>query len=551
MELLPKQQIVELIKKSESILLISHTKPGGDSVGSLLALQNLLNNLGKRASVVVSETIPPSLSFLPNISDIKKNVDGSNDLVLKVNIENTNIEKISTNTDGKTLDIILTPQNGKLEAENVKIESGKPVYDTIIVLDTPDVDKIDKIYDEHTELFFETPVVNIDHHAGNEYFGTINWVDLTATSTAEILVALFEALGTSKPDEDTATLLLAGITADTASFKNINTTPKTLTVAAQLLAAGARQQEIIQNFYKMKNLKTLKLWGKILSNVQKDTEHRVIWSKVGHDDFGGANATIEEAKEVMDEMLANTPNADVVALLIETDKNMITVLLKGIKGTDVLEIAEIFGGSGHAMATVFEMKNVQLAGAEERVLSEIKKIRAKKLGRPVRESNSAEASLDKEVKPKVSEEKPKKVEEVLREEKQENSESNPASSFAEASLDEKKKSISVESFNGKAVEKTETKVEEDSGDVISKAIESLEAAGENIEADTAEAPTSEGAGVPTESVGKKKIQKDPNSLTHVSEILKKFDPNEKQKLTEFEKKNEEARKNLKKDNGGK
>ncbi len=514
MELLPKQQIVELIKKSESILLISHTKPGGDSVGSLLALQRLLQGLGKKASVVISETIPSSLSFLPNISDIQKAVDGSNDLVLKVNIENTNIEKISTNTDGKTLDIILTPQNGKIEAESVKVESGKPKYDAIIVLDTPDVDKIDKIYDEHTELFFETPVVNIDHHAGNEYFGTINWVDLTATSTAEILVAMFEALGTSKPDEDTATLLLAGITADTASFKNINTTPKTLTVAAQLLAAGARQQEIIQNFYKMKNLKTLKLWGKILSNVQKDTEHRVIWSKVGHDDFGGANATIEEAKEVMDEMLANTPNADVVCLMVETEKNTITVLLKGIKGTDVLEIAEIFGGSGHAMATVFELKNTQLAGAEEKVLAEIKKVRAKKLGRPVRQEEAK------------SEERPKKVEEVLQEGKEEVKQETP-----------EKKAISMESFNGKAVE-VEAKKEEDSGDVISKAIESLEAAGENIEAEREE---------PKEKV----IQKDPKSLTHVSEILKKFDPTEKQKLEEFKKKNEEARENLKKDNGEK
>lgn len=312
MELSPKQQIVELIKKSQDFLLISHSRPSGDSVGSLLALQRVLKDIGKNSSVVISDSIPNSLEFLPDISNIKKTVDGSNDLVLKVNIENIDIEKISTNTDEKTLNIVLTPQNGKLDAESVQIESGKPVYDAIIVLDTPDVDKIDNIYDEYIELFFETPVVNIDHHAGNEYFGTINLVDITATSTAGILVAIFEALGKGKPDEDTATLLLAGIIADTASFKNTNTTPKTMTVAAQLLAAGAHQQEIIQNFYKMKNLGALKLWGTILSNVQKDKEYRIVWSRVSCDDLSGAGATMEEAKEVMNEMLVNTPNVDVV-----------------------------------------------------------------------------------------------------------------------------------------------------------------------------------------------------------------------------------------------
>ncbi len=527
MELSPKQQIVELIKKSENILLISHSKPGGDSVGSLLALKRVLNEIGKNAHVVVSDPVPSSLTFLPDISDIKKTVEGSNDLVLKVNIENIDIEKISTNTDGKTLDIILTPQNGKLEADKVEIQSGKPAYDAIIVLDTPDVDKIDKIYDDFTELFFETPVVNIDHHAGNEYFGTINLVDLTATSTAEILVAIFEALGKSKPDEDTATLLLAGITADTASFKNINTTPKTLTVAAQLLAAGAHQQEIIQNLYKMKTLKTLKLWGKILSNIQKDEEHRIVWSKVNYDDFSLSGATLEEAKEVMDEMIANTPNADVVCLMVETDKGAITALLKGVKGADVLQIAEVFGGSGHALAATFEMKNIQLSGAEAKIISEIKKIRAKKLGRPVAEE-APKSEVQEEQKPEIKLDVREKLAEIVAEAQASEVAGVPTPPEADELHVGKKEEIA---------EKAEEQPE--SEDVISKAIESLEAAGETIEAE--------------EQPKEKKIQKDPNSMTHVSEILKKFDPNEKKKLTEFEKKNEEARERLKqeKENGEK
>jgi|GEM_PF-1348938 len=250
MELSPKQQIVETIKKAENILLVSHAKPSGDSVGSLLAFSNVLKGIGKNVRVVVSDDIPESLGFLPNISNIEKDIDKARDLVFKIDVEGISVEKISTKTDGKTLEISITPKRGELNKEKTVITEGRFKYDAIVVLDTPDIDNIDKIYNENTDVFLETPIINIDHHAGNEYFGTVNLVDLTATSTAEILVAISEALGKNKSDEDTATLLLAGIMSDTESFRGDNTTPKSLTVSAQLLASGARKKEIVENLYK-------------------------------------------------------------------------------------------------------------------------------------------------------------------------------------------------------------------------------------------------------------------------------------------------------------
>ncbi len=528
MELSPKQQIVELIKKSQDILLLGHAGPSGDSIGSLLALHRVLKDIGKNPSVVVSDKIPSALAFLPDISEIKQEPEGAKDIVLKVKIKDTGIEKISTRSDEETLDIIITPQDGKFEASDVVVEAGKPKYDCIMVLDTPDVDKIDHVYDRHTELFFETPVVNIDHHAGNEYFGTVNLVDLTATSTAEILVAIFEALGKPKPDEDTATLLLAGITADTASFKNNNTTPKTMTVAAQLLAAGAHQQEIIQNFYKMKSLKALKLWGKILSNVEKDTDFRIVWSKLSYRDFSGADSTLDEAKEVMDKMLANTPNADVVALLTEIDENITTVFLKGVKGTDVLEIAEVFHGRGTARDASFEIKNMSLSSAEEKVLGEIRKVRSKKLGRPIRETEELHNRITKE----------QDTEKIAGEN--------------DGTGEKESESVAKIQISGPETPEDKPEVKEraadehqaEQGDAISKAIESLEAAGEKISDGEDKKNTDDPA--PTQ---KKQIQKDPGSLTHVSEVLKKFNPNDKKKLEEFKAKNERARENLKKENG--
>ncbi len=531
MELSPKQQIVELIKKSQDILLLGHAGPSGDSIGSLLALWRVLKDIGKNPSVVVSDKIPSALAFLPEISEIKTEPEGAKDIVLKVKIKDAGIEKISTRSDEETLDIIITPQNGKFETDDVIVEAGKPQYDCIIVLDTPDVEKIDKVYDKHTELFFETPVVNIDHHAGNEYFGTVNLVDLTAASTAEILVAIFEALGRPKPDEDTATLLLAGITADTSSFKNNNTTPKTMTVAAQLLAAGARQQDIIQNFYKMKSLKALKLWGKILSNVEKDTDFRIVWSKISYQDFSGADSTLDEAKEVMDKMLINTPNVDVVTLLIEADKNTTNVFLKGVKGTDVLEVAEIFHGRGTARDVSFEIKNMSLAQAEEKILGEIRKIRSKKLGRSIKETEKPDNRKTKE----------QDAERVGIENESIGGRGKELENISEMQGPMPRTSKDKPMVEEKAAKE----YQEDQSDAISKAIESLEAAGEKISGEE-ENPENTGSSVPAQ---KKQIQKDPGSLTHVSEVLKKFNLNDKKKLEEFKAKNESTRENLKRGNG--
>ena len=80
-------------------------------------------------------------------------------------------------------------------------------------------------------------------------------------------------------DENIATALLTGLY-DTSSFQNVNTTPKSLTIAAQLVAAGANQQEIIRNLYKTKSLETLKLWGNILTKIKEDKIHGFLWSSV-------------------------------------------------------------------------------------------------------------------------------------------------------------------------------------------------------------------------------------------------------------------------------
>lgn len=404
MELSPKQQISELIKQNQRILIVSHRGAGGDAIGSMLALERVLTKAGKEVTLVYSDELDANLSFLPGIEKIQHDIVGARDLIIRIDREKFPIEKLNYNEEDGHLNIILTPVR-TLDKNNLEFVQGTFKFDLIFVLDTADVEKIDAVYDRYTELFFETPIVNVDHHSGNEYFGTVNMVDLTATSTAEILVSIIESLGAGNFDADVATCLLTGIIADTASFKNTNTTPKSLTISAQMLAAGARQQEVIQNLYKTRPLSTLKLWGRVLSNMDYDHAHRLVISTISRADFVASGSNIDEIYGVTDELLTNAPGTDVVLMLAESEKNSLVGQLKGLNGVDVLAMAEAFGGSGHVLSAGFEIMNASLATHKESILTKIVSLRDKQLGRSGGESQEPinVVEIIKDTRPRIEE----------------------------------------------------------------------------------------------------------------------------------------------------
>ncbi len=369
MELSPKQQSVELIKKAERILILGHKEPSGDFLGSALATSEILKSLGKKVDLVLSESVPEIYKFLPFVDTINTQFQHSKGKTIRLNTQKAPVKSMQWQKGDEFLDIILDTEKN-LKFEFIEIINGDPKPDLIIVLNTTDVQKIDKLYDANTELFFEVPIINIDHHAGNDYFGTVNLVDLTATSSAEILVSLFEALGIKIENPDVATCLLAGIISETQSFRTQNTTPKSLTVAAQLLAAGARQQEIISNLYKKRPMALLKLWGEMLAGISEDKEHRFAWTKVALSRVPDG-ITAEDVFDAADELLSNTPDADIILILCETQEGHVSAKLKAVKGKNALELAQIFGGDGVAANAFFEIKEMPLHDAELFTLKKI------------------------------------------------------------------------------------------------------------------------------------------------------------------------------------
>ncbi len=387
MELTPKQQTIELVRQAENILLVSHKNPDGDALGSLLALTMALKKLGKNPTAYMFDEVPQYLKFLPSQDLLSKEVQQGNDLVLHLDVSTVQIGNLGYKQlpDEKKVAIVITPKAGRFTKEDVSFPEVKPDYDLVIVLDTPDLKRLGDIADSKPDLFYDATVINIDHHPGNDYFGKVNWIDLTATSTAEILVALLESLGRDKSllDPEIATALLTGIITDTASFQNANTTPKSFTVAAQLVAAGARQQEIIRHVYKTKPLSTLKLWGQALMHIKQSEEHNFIYSTLTKQDFATAGAAEYESSGVIDDLLKTAEGSRFVLLASEKMGGLHVSLRALEKGIDLTQVAELFNGGGHDLAAAFEIPEGSVAKDMETIIAKISDFLRKQSDTPI------------------------------------------------------------------------------------------------------------------------------------------------------------------------
>ncbi len=370
-------QIIRLIQKSERILLLPSSPPDGDSLGAALAFYLIFKKLGKETTVICADPVPDTFKFLPTIEAISKNFGGAEDFIVTLDCKEAEVDSIKYEVEHDKVNIIITPKKGKFAEKDITLHHGDSKYDLIITVDTGDLQQLGHIYENNTEMFYSIPVINIDHHSSNAEFGRINMVDITASSTTEILVPLFEkietALGQKLIDADVATLLLAGIITDTGSFQHSNTTPRAFAVAAHLLDYGARQQEIIKYIYRTKSLSMLKLWGRVLSKIKYDPDHHLVWSTISQEDLQETGSTHDESAGIIDELLSNAPGAQVVLLLKEKDPNLVSASVRTpSKGANANDIAQMFGGGGHPKAAGFRVKGMDFCEAETFIIKKIK-----------------------------------------------------------------------------------------------------------------------------------------------------------------------------------
>jgi len=368
------EQIKQLIENKKNILIVFGEPTNGDAIGSAVALALFLEKMGKRIDIISDDfNLPNNFKFLNKAKEIKSGFDFLQKFVISVDINKTGLQELSYDVKDNKLRIFITHKQSFLNRENIRTAQSDFKYDLIFVVDTPDLESLGNIYDNNTELFYQKPIINIDHKSSNENFGQINLIDITHTSTAESIYHLIKEIGPEQINQEIATSLLTGIISKTRSFKSQNIKPQTLNTASELINLGAERERIVQNLYRTKTIATLKLWGSVLSHLQNDNNLNLAWSVITRDDFIRSNSTPEDLSNIIEELLSNSPQIKLLVLLYEKNEQ-IHVILDTNKEYNALELLRPFGqvnGDKQQARTILE--NTNLKQAEEKIIETIKK----------------------------------------------------------------------------------------------------------------------------------------------------------------------------------
>jgi len=272
----------------------THLDPDGDAIGSALGLAHILSARGQPVTVACQDPPPREAAFLP----------GAHALT----------------------------------------DAGPGGHDLAIALDAADFDRLGRLC-TIDDWKLRTTVV-IDHHVSNPGFGTVNVIDPTAASTAEVVVALADVLGAAIPP-DAATCLLTGVVTDSLGFRTTSTTPRTLDAARRLMSCGADLSDIVQRVFFTQPLATLRLTGRALEHLSMDGPFGISWlSQADIRAFGASHTEVQDITR----LLSTAAEPAAIAFVRERPDGTCDVSLRSKPGVDVVPAARALGGGGHPQA---------------------------------------------------------------------------------------------------------------------------------------------------------------------------------------------------------
>jgi len=323
-----QEQFKNYAEKSKDVLILIPENPSGDAVGSAWALYFFFRKKGANATIAFSNHLAEKYDFLPKPEGILTEISGARDFVLSFDTTRNKISNIRTEeVDGK-FNIHLTPERGSVDPRDFSFILAKFKYDLMIVVDSPDLEKLGKIYEKNPDLFFEVPIINIDHRSDNDNFGQINLVDVTASSCSEILSVALNRIDMALIDNNIANCLLTGIISATESFQNKNTTPKALLAAATLMDHGADQQTIIRWLYKTQPLHILKLWGCAMANLSWHEQSQLVWTSLTVEDFVQSRSNPTDILLILNKLQENYSDGKIFMALYNDTPTSTVALIK-------------------------------------------------------------------------------------------------------------------------------------------------------------------------------------------------------------------------------
>ncbi len=241
-----KQQIIDKIKSSTNILVTVSDSPSVDALSAALGLSLMLNKMDKHATAIFSGDVPPAINFLDPTKTFESTTDSLRDFIIALDKEKA--DHLRYKVEGDVVKIFITPYRTTISSDDLVFSQGDFNVELVIALGVENPDHLDKALEAHGKILHDATVLSISAGDQKSDIGGIEWRDDQASGLCEMLAGLADSFKTDKDksilDQQTSTALLTGIVAETERFSNNLTSSKVMTIAAQLMAAGADQQLI-------------------------------------------------------------------------------------------------------------------------------------------------------------------------------------------------------------------------------------------------------------------------------------------------------------------
>ena len=284
-------EVLSILKNAQSLILVSHVSPDGDTLGSTLALAEGLRQTGKKVTVMVDDDISSTYNFMPGIGEYIRPVKGQN-----------------------------------------------YAADLLVIMDASSLDRIGIV-----EECVKAPILNIDHHISNTGFADYLWLDDKATATGQMMFTLLKEMQVDITLA-MAICLYVAISTDCGNFKYSNTTAASMRAAAELLELGV-EPNVVSDFLEMKPRKNLELLRKVLNSLTFFNEGRISTIEINHED---CNKDVDTDNFISYPRYVEGVEVAVMFNAVELNKTRVSMRSRWI---DVSKIALSFDGGGHMKAS--------------------------------------------------------------------------------------------------------------------------------------------------------------------------------------------------------
>jgi len=315
------KSFVDLVHAHQRFLLTTHVRPDGDGIGSILALGDVLRQMGKEVRLVLLSAFPPRYRFL--------------------------------DPDHK-IEVFAKPGDAWKNC------------DAVIVMDTGTWNQLGDFGPFLRDL--TVPKVVIDHHQTQDDLSALRLVDTGAEATGRLCYEAIQALG-QPLSEKAANALFVAVGMDTGWFHHSNATAATFALASQLIQAGAQPSVTYEHLFENNLLPRLKLTGLVLERLQTICEGQVAFTEIHMADYGATGATPADSEDLVN-YTRSVAGVEVGLLFMEQPKGGVKVSFRSRSKVDVARLAETFGGGGHQRASGATIR-ASLQQARDQVLAAV------------------------------------------------------------------------------------------------------------------------------------------------------------------------------------